>query len=264
MLDGDDLVAFEAVPLENGRGVYHASLAVPHPRLWSLEDPHLYTRDRRGASSRKAATSRPPGLGCAPLPAQDGKFLLNGKPVYLLAALDQDFYPDTIYTVPSEETLRDEFRKARELGLNTLRCHIKIPDPRYLDLADEMGLLVWEEIPSWRTMIAKSSFDEKRLEITPALKARVEKTLAEMVQRDVNHPALVIRTIVNEDWGTRLALSADDRAWVGELYDRVKSMDPSRLAVDNSPCWGAVGAERPRPQRPGRLPLLCRHPGGHP
>ena len=75
----------------------------------------------------------------------------------LLAALDQDLYPDTIYTVPSEEFLRDEFQKAKALGLNCLRCHIKPPDPRYLDLADEMGLLVWAEIPSWRTFYPKGT-----------------------------------------------------------------------------------------------------------
>ena len=59
--------------------------------------------------------------------------------------------------MPSEAFLRDEFQKAKALGLNCLRCHIKPPDPRYLDLADEMGLLVWAEIPSWRTFWPKGT-----------------------------------------------------------------------------------------------------------
>ena len=160
VLDEDDLAAFTAIPLENGRAGYQAALAVPQPRPWSLEDPHLYTAIAEVIlpEGSHIETTR---FGMRTFTTQDGRFLLNGKPVYLLAALDQDFYPDTIYSVLSKENLRDEFRKARELGLNTLRCHIKIPDPLYLDLADEMGLLVWEEIPSWRTKIARASLDEK-------------------------------------------------------------------------------------------------------
>ena len=146
VLDGDDLAAFTAIPLENGRAGYQATLAVPQPRPWSLEDPHLYTAIAEVIlpEGSHIETTR---FGMRTFTTQDGRFLLNGKPVYLLAALDQDFYPDTIYSVLSKENLRDEFRKARELGLNTLRCHIKIPDPLYLDLADEMGLLVWERFP---------------------------------------------------------------------------------------------------------------------
>ena len=66
---------------------------------------------------------------------------LNGEPLYLMGALDQDFYPETIYTTPSEEYLRDEMLKAKKIGLNILRCHIKVPDPRYLKVADEVGML---------------------------------------------------------------------------------------------------------------------------
>src|SRR5262249_26259989 len=148
---------------------------------------------------------------------RDGQFLLNGKPVFLLSALDQDLYPNTIYSVPSEEFLRDQFHKARELGLNSLRCHIKAPDPRYLDLADELGLLIWAEIPSGRTFWPKGTLPRQRLAIPPQLKARVDQTLAAMIERDYNHPSLVIWTLVNEDWGTALPFSAADRQWVAAL-----------------------------------------------
>ena len=62
-----------------------------------------------------------------------------------------------------------------------------------------------------------------------------------MIRRDFNHPSLIIWTIVNEDWGTALPLSAADRAWVAAMYRRCKELDPTRLVVDNSPCphpWG--------------------------
>lgn len=229
------------VPLEAGTSRYGAALSVANPHLWSLDDPFLYTVEATVRAGDVVDTSGA-RFGMRSFTFRDGVFLLNGEPLYLLSALDQDFYPDTIYTVPSDEFLRDQFSKAKELGLNNLRCHIKPPDPRYLDLADEMGLLVWAEIPSWRTFWNKSTLDPATRDLPDVIHARVERLLEEMVERDYNHPSLVIWTMVNEDWGTTLPLNADDRAWVKTLYDRCKQLDPTRLVVDNSPCgvpWGS-------------------------
>ncbi len=81
--------------------------------------------------------------------ARDGRFFLNGEPFYMIGALDQDFYPDTIYSTPGKAYLVDMMQKGRALGLNVLRCHIKVCDPDYLAAADEVGMLVWYEVPSW-------------------------------------------------------------------------------------------------------------------
>jgi len=240
ILDGETEVVTQTLALVAGQATYQASLAIPQTRLWSLEDPHLYT-----AQAWIEADDDPPAystrFGMRAFTTRDGQFLLNGEPIYLLSALDQDLYPDTIYTVPSEAYLRDQFAKAKELGLNNLRCHIKPPDPLYLDLADEMGLLIWAEVPSWRTFWNKGTIHAGQLDIPEELKARVEETLTGIVDRDFNHPSLVIWTIVNEDWGTALPLSADDRAWVRQMYDLCKQLDPTRLVVDNSACGGTWG-----------------------
>lgn len=236
---GDTVTA--SMPLRRDQQSYELSIKVDGARLWSLEDPHLYTatvtlQPESGESDEVSVR-----FGFREISASDGKIYLNGEPVYLLSALDQDLYPDTIYTVPSREYLEDEFRKAKELGLNCLRCHIKPPDPVYLDLADEMGLLVWAEIPSWRTFYVKGTLLGNQLDLGATIQRRVEQTLREMVRRDFNHPSLVIWTIVNEDWGTSLPLSASDRKWIDGMYDFCKSLDPTRLVVDNSPCahpWG--------------------------
>jgi hypothetical protein len=238
---GESQVQSSKFKVEGGNGTLNFELSTLNsPRLWSLEDPYLYTAvvtlQTPGGEDRVEAR-----FGFREISTGDGRLLLNGEPIFLLSALDQDLYPDTIYTVPSEEYLRDQFQKAKHLGLNCLRCHIKPPDPRYLDLADEMGLLVWAEIPSWRTFYPKGTVHPNQLNLDDAIKRRVEHTLEEMVRRDFNHPSLVIWTIVNEDWGTALPLSAADRAWVAEMYDRCKQLDPTRLVVDNSPCpapWG--------------------------
>lgn len=220
--------------------VSEARLTIPNPRLWSLADPHLYRATVR-LHTPHGDDELDVRFGLREISTRDGQLLLNGEPIFLLSALDQDFYPDTIYTVPSDEFLRDQFCKAQQLGLNCLRCHIKPPDPRYLELADEMGLLVWAEIPSWRTFYPKGTLHPDQVRLDDEIKARVVQTLQEMIARDTNHPSIIIWTIVNEDWGTSLPLSAADRAWVAEMYDLCKSLDPTRLVVDNSACphgWG--------------------------
>ncbi len=247
---GAGVVAAGAVHLSDGRAgdgtgastarVYSTSLQVAQPHLWSPEDPYLYTARIRLVTSY-GEDELSVRFGFREVSIRDGRLMLNGRPVYLLCALDQDLYPDTIYTVPSREFVADQFRKAKQLGLNSLRCHIKPPDPLYLDLADEMGLLVWAEIPSWRTFHLKGTLYPGQTHLDEAIRRRVERTLEEMVRRDFNHPSLVIWTIVNEDWGTSLPLSAADRQWLASMYERCKQLDPARLVVDNSPClhpWG--------------------------
>jgi beta-galactosidase/beta-glucuronidase len=214
----------------------NATLRVDSPQLWSPDTPTLYNVIVRFNGDEYRTR-----FGFREFVSRDGALFLNSEPIYLLAALDQDLYPETIYTPPSEEYLRDQFRKAKELGLNCLRCHIKPADPRYLDLCDEMGLLVWAEIPSWRTFMQKGSLHPHQLDIDAALRGRVEALLDQMVARDYNHPSIVIWTLVNEDWGTTLPLSAADREWVKTLYDTAKRLDSTRLVVDNSACPNAYG-----------------------
>src|SRR6185503_10686123 len=87
------------------------------------------------------------------------------------------------------------------------------------------GLLIWTELPNWQNL-------------TAAAKRRARATLEGMVERDWNHPSIVIWTIINENWGTDLGVNADHRAWLSETYDYMKALDPHRLVVGNSACYG--------------------------
>lgn len=230
-----------SLALSPGKTSYTVTVKVEQPQLWNTETPYLYTATVRLHISETHQDEMAVRFGFREIATRDGQLLLNGEPLFLLSALDQDMYADTIYTVPSEEYLRDQFHKAKQLGLNNLRCHIKPPDPLYLDLADEIGLLVWAEIPSWRTFYPKSTVHSNQLNLDDTIKQRVDQTLAEMIRRDFNHPSLIIWTIVNEDWGTALPLSPSDRSWVAKMYQQCKQLDPTRLVVDNSACphaWG--------------------------
>ncbi len=110
------------------------------------------------------------------------------------------------------------------MGLNLLRTHIKITDPRYYDAADRAGILIWTELPNWQ-------------DLTDAAKRRAQETLFGMVERDWNHPSIIIWTIVNENWGVDLAVNAGHRAWLADMYNQLKALDPHRLVVGNSPCF---------------------------
>lgn len=191
--------------------------AIHDPLLWSPSHPNLYQL-RATLNSGDTFQCR---FGFRTFATRDGKFYLNGQPIYLRGALDQDFYPDTIYTPPSLDYLKDEMRKAKALGLNLLRCHIKVPDPRYLEAADETGVLIWYEIPSWG-------------KLTPDSERRAMETLHGMVERDANHPSIVIASVINEDWGANLKEPAD-RAWLKSAYQQAKTFVPW-LVVDNSAC----------------------------
>ena len=196
------------------------------PKLWSLADPKLYAVEVSiGGVVTDAKNDR---FGFHSFEARDGKFYLNGEPFYMRAALDQDFYPDTIYTPPSKEYVREQMLKGKRLGLNLLRCHIKVCTPEYLEAADEVGMLVWYEIPSWNS---GHHFSEKAAE-------RGEQTFQEMVARDWNHPSIVVQSVVNEGWGVDLAHNEETRRWLRAAFDRAKALTAplARLVVDNSAC----------------------------
>ena len=201
--------------------VIHARIAGVLP--WDIAAPNLYRLDvellRAGVVVDRAGDR----FGFRVVGVENDRVTINGRPVYLLGALDQDYWMPGITGPADDAELDQQTLRATELGLNLLRCHIKPPDPRYLDAADRAGLLVWCEPPSW-------------MRLTEPAKRRVRDTLAGMLDRDWNHPSLVIRSVVNEGWGTELATDASDRAWLRDTYHWIRSIDPSRLVVDNSAC----------------------------
>ncbi len=208
--------------VRNGRA--SIAISVAHPMPWSPDDPKLYAAQIVLLHGGVVLDRSWHSFGFRTIKTENGRILLNGKPIYLRGALDQDYYPQGICTPPSLEFLEDQARKAKALGLNLLRCHIKVPDPRYYDVADRFGLLVWTETPNVQEFTEKSA-------------QRLRDTIAGIVHRDGNHPSIIAWTIINEDWGTRLVENAEHRRWLKETYDWLKALDPTRLVVDNSACF---------------------------
>jgi Glycosyl hydrolases family 2, sugar binding domain/Glycosyl hydrolases family 2/Glycosyl hydrolases family 2, TIM barrel domain len=207
---------------ENGDLCFTGDIAIPDSLLWSPETPHLYralvTLEHDGEVI-DALTSR---FGMRKIEAKEGRVWLNNRPIFVAGALDQAFYPRTIYTPPSVDYLRDQFLKAKEMGLNLMRCHIKVPTESYLDLCDEIGLLVWYELPNGARL-------------SDAFRKRARTTLETMWRRDANHPSIVILTIMNESWGIDLN-DLEQRRWLRDTYRWAKENFPGWLVVDNSAC----------------------------
>jgi Glycosyl hydrolases family 2, sugar binding domain/Glycosyl hydrolases family 2/Glycosyl hydrolases family 2, TIM barrel domain len=195
---------------------------VANPLLWDGGHPNLYSLQLNNQTQQVHTH-----FGFRELTTADGRLFLNGKPFYMRAALDQDFYPQGIYTPPSAEFIRREMLASKAMGLNLLRCHIKAPDPRYLEAADETGMLVWYEIPVW---------NDAHHWTTQAAQRGVDTFQAE-VERDWNHPSIVIQSIMNEQWGMDPA-QADQRAWLLKSFHDLKQLTAplGRLITDDSSC----------------------------
>ncbi|MBM4436408.1 MAG: hypothetical protein FJ029_04050 [Actinobacteria bacterium] len=158
---------------------------------------------------------------------------LNGRRLYLRGALDQDFSAASGYAHPGGAALEARLQAAKRAGLNLLRCHVKVPDPRYLDAADRLGLLVWHELPSW----GRAGRPEERP--PDWLRDEVRRTLREVAARDAHHPSLIARSILNEGWGLDLRSAVADRALLRAWAAEARAQDATRLVIDNSAMAGA-------------------------
>lgn len=195
------------------------------PKLWSPESPNLYTVITTLYINDHPIHSVQKTCGFRTIESRNGRIYLNGQPIYLRGVLDQGYYPETLYTPSNLELLESQARSAKALGFNCLRIHIKVEDPRYYEVADRLGLLVWTEIPSWALL-------------TEASATRAKQTFDGMVARDGHHPSIIAWTLVNENWGTDLTRNVEHRRWLADFYHYAKSVDPARLVIDNSACGG--------------------------
>ncbi len=218
--DGDTEIAFVEGPAANGLPLV---LRAPQARPWSVSDPALYDLDVEvldaGGRTLDRVTSY---TGFRDVEVRGNRVLLNGEPVNQRLVLDQGYWPDTLWTAPSDDALRRDIELAQELGFNGARLHQKVFEPGYHHWADRLGYLTWAEFPSWG------------LDITSPEAAR--NALAEwgVVVRELrHHPSIVAWTPFNET--DRQA--ADDPQHHRTLRDVValtRSLDPSRPVNDAS------------------------------
>lgn len=198
-------------------------LPLSEVHLWDVGKPELYDL-RLVLEKDGGAVDEVTGYFGLRTLRWDGKaMLLNGRPVFQRLILDQGFYPDGIYTAPTEEDLRRDIRLSMDLGFNGARLHQKVFEERYLYWADRMGYLVWGEMASWG------------LDITTA--AGLESFLPEWleaVERDFDHPAIVGWCPFNETWDDPETGTRQDDEVLRAVYLTTKALDPTRPVIDTS------------------------------
>ena len=128
-------------------GRFDAALALPGAEPWSPDAPNLYDLIVELLVDESTVDAIERVVGFRRFEAKDGRLVLNGEPFAMFGALDQDWHPEEECRPPSAKFLEQRFLNAKAMGLNTLRCHVKIPDRLYFDLADRLGLVVWLDMP---------------------------------------------------------------------------------------------------------------------
>ena len=247
-------VLFELTGTDNGilfkgeipAGSVSSEFRIPvrNVRLWTLDDPYLY-EVKVTVSSGEAIDEVNTYFGmrkisAVPAPGKDFEYVaLNNKPLYMKLTLDQSYHPEGFYTFPSDEFIKEEILRAKKIGLNGLRIHIKAEVPRKLYWADKLGLLIMEDVPNFWG------------EPTPEAKANWEYIAEREVARDFNHPSIFSWVLFNETWGLfskdstgKRSYTPEVQQWVKDWYLKTKTTDPTRLVEDNSPCnWDHVATD---------------------
>ncbi len=209
----------------------HADLVIPpaHVKLWAPGQPHLYDLDLQLLDAAGKVIDQVASYAALRSVAIDGqKVLLNGRPVFQRLVLDQGFYPDGIYTAPSDEALCHDIELSLAAGFNGARLHQKVFEERFLYHADRLGYLCWGEFPDWGCNLGGPEGDNQQPE------ASFITQWLEELERDYSHPCIVGWCPLNEtaqkitDRLTRL-----DDVTRG-MFLAAKAMDPTRPVLDAS------------------------------
>ena len=200
-------------------------IPVKKARLWSPEDPFLYDLTYEVvAPDGQVLDAVKSYVGMRKVHIEGNKIYLNNEPYYQRLVLDQGFYPDGIWTAPSDDALRRDIELGLAAGFNGARLHQKVFEERYYYWADRLGYITWGESPSW-------GMDANDVETARNFLSE----WAECVVRDRNHPSLLTWTPMNEEWwpdNTQFPRFASD------VYDLTGRLDPTRPV--NTVSGGAV------------------------
>ena len=222
--DGQNSIAsIESAPNQE------ATLTLPTQKLWSPTNPFLYTLTLEVIRGNKVIDQvksyfamRKSSLG----KDKDGtmRMLLNNEFVFQYGPLDQGWWPDGLYTAPTDEALKFDITKTKEMGFNMIRKHIKVEPARWYYECDKQGVLVWQDMPSgdlgnkWEMNVGNYGGTDKNR--TPESEATYKKEWNSIMETLHNYPSIVVWVPFNEAWG---------QFKTKEITEWTKKKDPSRL-----------------------------------
>lgn len=210
--DGGKVVATETGKVASGSMF---SLPIKKAKLWSPESPFLYDvelilKDAEGNVIDQVSSY----FGMRKIHTDGNKIYLNNEPYYQRLVLDQGFYPDGVWTAPSDAALKKDIELSMAAGFNGARLHQKVFEERFYYWADKLGYLTWGEAPSW-------GLDANDVEAARNFLMEWRN----LVVRDMNHPSLVTWTPFNEEfWPDETQYPR----FISDIYTLTKQLDPSR------------------------------------
>lgn len=223
ILDNGKTVCEKTIPAS---AQSQAELPVRKVKTWSPEDPFLYDIEYDLLSSDGKVTDRVSSYaGMRKVQVIGNRIYLNNEPVYLRLVLDQGFYPDGIWTAPSDDALKHDIELSMAAGFNGARLHQKVFEPRFHYWADRMGYLTWGESASWGANINRTGSARNFL-----------TEWEETVVRDRNHPSIIIWTPFNETWE-----HPDNRETAREACRFVEDVYCLTKDLDYRPCHDVSG-----------------------
>ena len=230
--DGDVIkvqLLADGTPVAEGEGK-EVTLAVPEMKLWSPSDPYLYDLEIKVVRGGKEIDSVKGYTAMRKISyAQDKsghkRMLLNNEPLFQYGPLDQGWWPDGLYTAPTDEALAFDIVKTKEMGFNLIRKHVKVEPARWYWHCDRLGMLVWQDMPSiadnstnvWDNRTYKRGTDTP---VTEDGKANYYKEWSEIIEAYKTFPCIVCWVPFNEAWGQ---FDTED------VVKFTRNLDPSRL-----------------------------------
>jgi hypothetical protein len=224
-----------AVASDAGKEIAHVmgsvsdelELKINSPELWSPDRPHLYDLEVTLLGQNPDTVTSYFGMRKIALGKDKHgvtRLMLNDKPLFQIGVLDQGFWPDGLYTAPTDQALQHDLLMVKRLGFNLIRKHVKIEPARWYYWCDKLGLLVWQDMPSGDKYIGGGDPDLKR---SPESAQQFELELQRLIETRYNHPSIIMWVIFNEGWG-----QYDTQ----RLTEWVRQLDPTRL-VDSASGW---------------------------
>ena len=220
--EGNVIASAKAIPGQT------LTLNIPNAKLWSPESPFLYDMEvnlyangkivdkaKSYCAMRKISTKRD----------ENGivRLQLNNNDYFMFGPLDQGWWPDGLYTAPTDEALAYDIKKIKDFGFNTIRKHVKVEPARWYTHCDQLGILVWQDMPSgdrspqWQS---RHYFDGTELKRSPESEANYRKEWKEIIDFASVYPSVVVWIPFNEAWG---------QFKTPEIAEWTKAYDPSRL-----------------------------------
>ena len=209
-------------------------LNMNNPKLWSPDSPFLYDLKvtlKNSKGKKVDAVSSYFGMRKIEVRKDEkgiNRLFLNNESLFQFGPLDQGWWPDGLYTAPTDDALKYDIEVLKKLGCNMLRKHVKIEPARLYYWCDKLGLMVWQDMPSGDKYIGGRDPDIER---SPESARQFEAELKAMITTFYNHPSIIMWVPYNEGWGQ----------WdTPRIVDLIKKLDPTRL-VNNTSGWSDRG-----------------------